>query len=165
MFLIDVLPTESAPIVSSTPIKDSSSSDQLPHQPLPLDDDVMELCKANPTTEFPTISGTMECDGHATGLLMTGDIALKPEEADNNNNSDDIRYPLHIELVAGVPTPLDETMMSHSQLELVDIMRRVKENELTLDSAEQLFSGWKERNKQGMTRSFKEKKVRHAVLS
>ena len=69
----------------------------------------------------------------------------------------DEQFPLRIELVSGM-TPAVETM-PHSQQELIDIIQRVKRHQLTINDAETLFVGWKQRNKEGHTKSFKEKKV------
>ena len=49
--------------------------------------------------------------------------------------------------------------MSNSQRELIDIMQQVKHKHLTVQQAEDYFYDWKERNKHGYSRSFKQKQV------
>jgi hypothetical protein len=85
-------------------------------------------------------------------ILVNDGVALPSEEESG--------ITLQIELVSAAHAPPACELLSHSQQELVDIIRRVKVNELTMDDAEHMFTNWKQRNKQGLTKSFRERKVR-----
>lgn len=102
--------------------------------------------------------------------LVNGSVNT-PEASENGSadatalqNEDGSRFPLQIELVSGAHAPPACELLSHSQQELVDIIRRVKGNELTMDNAEDMFTNWKLRNKQGLTKSFRERKVRSTYI-